>query len=166
MKTTCGILLIDPSKRILVCHPTRHDPDQWDIVKGQVDPNELKLDAMIREFHEETGQDLTRICSDIIDYSKIHNIDFVYTHKKKKLHGFVGFLHEHLDIAYFKCDSMVTGFKDLPDFPEVDSFAWIAPADKDILHESQQRFVQHVHRNTEYLDMARFVKLKKSHLYG
>ncbi len=166
MITTCGILLIDPVGKILTCHPTRHHPNQWDIVKGQIDPEEEMVDAMVREFKEETNINLLTICPEIIDYSEQWDVEFVYEHKKKKLHGFVGIMPMTCDVAHFKCESMVTGFKDLPPFPEVDAFAWIDISDYRLLHKSQQAFLRHVYDNTDYLKNCSWEAKEKSYIYG
>ena len=167
MKTTCGALIIADKRFILICHPTRHAPNQWDIVKGQVDPDESKSDAMHREFLEETGVNMSTFVDKLIDYSDLTGKEYVYKHKKKKLHGFIGIaIGGILDVAYMKCTSVVTGYKNLPPFPEVDAFAWIDIADMDLLHESQQHFIHDVMKNTEYLSCAVVKKTKKSHIYG
>ena len=169
MKTTCGILLIDNAQRILICHPTRHHPNQWDIVKGCGECGETYTETMFREFKEETSVDLNDICSYIIEYSAMHNIEWEYKFKLKKLHGFIGVIngntpYHKLDIANFKCESMVKSYH-IP-FPEVDAFAWIDICDMNLLHETQQRFIQHVMKHSNYLCDAVRYNQPKSHFYG
>jgi 8-oxo-dGTP pyrophosphatase MutT (NUDIX family) len=166
MKTTCGIAIISPDKKILAAHPTRHAYNQWDLIKGVIDENESPLQTIHREFLEETGLTLSSICNNIIDFSTYFHIQYTYKHKQKKLHAFIGFLDKHIDITYFKCNSMVTGFLDLPPFPEIDAFTWIDFADIDLLHESQQRFLLDVKGRYSAFDDVNMLKAEKSHQYG
>lgn len=51
---SCGILFFQENK-LLMCHPTGHGEDEWDLPKGCMEPEETYIEAAIRECFEETG---------------------------------------------------------------------------------------------------------------
>lgn len=168
LKTTCGIVLINKYNQILGSHPTRHKVNQWDIIKGVPDPGEDYIAAIYREFREETGIVLSNICSNVVDYSTIADVEYEYAHGKKKLHGFVGLVdNDSYDISEFKCNSMVTGFNGLPEFPEIDAFAWVDIYDVEFFHMTQQRFIRELFYTGKFFKKgATFKPQPKDHLYG
>lgn len=147
MQTTYGIVCLNPSNQILVGHVTRQPYDCWTIIKGLPEKNEKPLDVIKREFFEETSMFLHLICKEIIDVSKTLDKIYNYTKSQKQLYGFVGILHDNIDIAYFKCHSMVKDYSPLPDFPELDSFVWLDYQDIDILHYTQQDLIKDIFNN-------------------
>jgi 8-oxo-dGTP pyrophosphatase MutT (NUDIX family) len=176
MKTTVGLLLIDKYEHILACHPTRHGALQWDIVKGCIDPGETPEETIRREFEEETSIPFDELNGTFVDFTKLYNTDYVYVHKKKVLHGCVFRLEDTIEITKFKCNSMVTNYKCgnkiLEPFPEIDAFSWITYKEIDILHETQQRFINDVkncydifNKNSLY-ENAQLVNSIKSNTYG
>jgi len=50
---SCGTLVVDGEKRLLLCHVT--GTAKWDIPKGMQDPGEGLLEAAMRELREETS---------------------------------------------------------------------------------------------------------------
>lgn len=51
--TSCGTLVINNKREILLCHVT--GTSRWDIPKGMQNPGESTIEAAIRELREETG---------------------------------------------------------------------------------------------------------------
>lgn len=51
---SCGIIFTKEN-HILMCHPTGHSENAWDLPKGCMEPNESYIGAAIRECYEETG---------------------------------------------------------------------------------------------------------------
>jgi putative (di)nucleoside polyphosphate hydrolase len=51
--TSCGTLVVDSGRRLLLCHIT--GTAKWDIPKGMQDPGEDPLTAAMRELREESG---------------------------------------------------------------------------------------------------------------
>ena len=57
----CGFMIEPSQERVLLIHKT-HPPfqkDKWNGIGGKVEPNESAIDAMVREFREETGVSTT-----------------------------------------------------------------------------------------------------------
>lgn len=50
---SCGTLIVNKNKQIILCHVTGHD--HFDLPKGVLDGDEAPLEAAQRELHEETG---------------------------------------------------------------------------------------------------------------
>ena len=124
MRKSSGIFLFNSDRKMLVEHPTNHDPNFWSIPKGMVDKNEDDFDAAKRETLEETALDL-----DTIKYKLIQRLPDAKINKRKMLVSFLLTTSEDLTNYPFRCDSMVTfmGGKDLDHpFPEVDDFKWIS----------------------------------------
>lgn len=167
MKITYGIVLVTLDKKILAAHPTRHAWNQWDIIKGCGNEGEDPFAALCREFFEETGFVLEHICNKIIDITDLKkNKLYFYNHKKKALHGFVGFLKQPIDISEFKCSSMVESFGALPPFPEIDSFCYINLSDIEVLHSTQQEFIRDLIQYGYFDGVDPKNKLPKSDFYG
>lgn len=129
-----GIFLVRKDGKLLVCHPTNHDPNFWSIPKGKVEEGEYFIDAAIRETYEETNISLTFA-------RNIRSLDPVnYSHKKKILHPFVVFEFENMGLAWdsfdIKCNSNVP--EDRGGFPEMDAYQWVTLEDaKTMLHSTQ-----------------------------
>src|SRR5437016_1130765 len=51
--TSCGVLLLNPERELLLCHAT--GAAHWDIPKGLGEPGEAARDTALRELFEETG---------------------------------------------------------------------------------------------------------------
>lgn len=115
MKVSCGIYLITPSGKMVICHPTNSPFCIWGIPKGIKEKNETELEAAKREFREETGFD--------IDKNEILHIEscgepLKYKNKNKYFKGFVCLLKNEIEHE-LECKSMVTHLSEVP-FPEND----------------------------------------------
>jgi predicted NUDIX family NTP pyrophosphohydrolase len=62
MKISAGILMyrLNPELEVFLAHPGgpffhKKDNGYWSIPKGEINENENKIDAAVREFEEETG---------------------------------------------------------------------------------------------------------------
>lgn len=135
-KITCGIFIVNTVGAILTCHPTGHNPTQWDIPKGCGEPNELPMETLARELEEETGLVLANLTGELYNVSEQCGY-FEYKHGRKALHAFVLFLDDNsqIDIATLKCTSFVQA---PTPFPEVDAFTWMVWSELKLLHPTQQ----------------------------
>jgi len=134
---TAGIFFINKEGKLLVAHPTGHDPNFWSIPKGKLEEGESSIDAALRETYEETNVDLGL-------FTKIYELDEIrYKNGKKKLKPFIIFEDENskIDSLTFdlKCNSIVG-----PDSkwnngkPEMDGFKWVSVDEAiDLLHPTQ-----------------------------
>lgn len=82
---SCGIILLNKQKEILLCEITPTPSNEWlknkfDLPKGKNEPQETPLETTIRELYEETSISLTqKHISQIIDlnehsYNKFKNL--------------------------------------------------------------------------------------------
>jgi 8-oxo-dGTP pyrophosphatase MutT (NUDIX family) len=129
-----GIFLVRKDGKLLVCHPTNHDPNFWSIPKGKVEDGEHFIDAAIRETYEETNITLS-FARNIRPLEPVN-----YKHGKKILHPFVVFEFENLGLAWksfeIKCNSNVP--EDRGGFPEMDAYKWVSLEEaKTLLHSTQ-----------------------------
>ena len=110
MRKSAGIFLFDKTNRMLVEHPTNHDPNFWSIPKGMVEKYEDEFDAAKRETLEETSLDIDSIKVELLSFLPDTKIN-----KRKMLVSFLLRTPEDLSEYPFRCDSMVTfmGGKDL-----------------------------------------------------
>jgi predicted NUDIX family NTP pyrophosphohydrolase len=138
---TCGVFLIDKFDRMLILHPTNHDPRHWSIPKGLVnDKYELHQVAMERELEEETG---------IILRNYNHSLEYLglirYKSKNKYLSGYVVKVHHHIPTRTIRCDSMFHHGESDTMMPECDRFQWvdIGIAEQVIQEEQQEMWETH-----------------------
>lgn len=129
-----GIFLVNKDGKLLVCHPTNHDPNFWSIPKGKVENGEYYLDAAIRETFEETNIQLT-FAKNLIKLEPQ-----TYSHKKKIIYPYVIFERDNLHLSWstfdIKCNSNVP--EDRGGFPEMDDYKWVTFDEATImLHETQ-----------------------------
>lgn len=129
-----GIFLVRKDGKLLVCHPTNHNPNFWSIPKGKVDDGEHIIDAAIRETYEESNI--------ILSFARnIRPLEPVnYKHGKKILHPFVVFEFENLGLDWgsfdIKCNSNVP--EQRGGFPEMDAYKWVTLEEaKTLLHSTQ-----------------------------
>ena len=125
MKTTCGIFLIY-NDELLICHTTHGNSKNWSIPKGLAEDSEDHCVAAEREFKEETGINITEICSFVFDIGTS-----LYKNNKKELHGYIG------SCSYkpteFHCSSLVDG-----KFPEVDQIKFVKISEAlEMIHYTQ-----------------------------
>ena len=177
MQTTVGLFLIDKENRILATHPTRHKANQWDIVKGCKDnPNEPNIITLYREFEEETGRKLfstfyngsieVSLNGELVDFSDYIGKVYHYNNKNKILYTFVMFLDNNIDITAFKCNSYVKRVGGtLPQFPEIDAFAWLDIEDCWMLHDTQQNALFDINKEYNIWKQENILNFKKYSKY-
>jgi len=142
MKKAAGIILFNSEDKVLIEHPTNHDPNFWSFPKGMVDEGETYFEAAVRETYEETFLDLNKI-----DYRVLKELpEILFKNKRKRLKLFVLKVNKTLYDFPFKCTSMVEKNRDGSlrenPFPEVDDYKWATLEEAyPLLHESQQRAV-------------------------
>lgn len=128
-----GLFLVNKEDKILIGHPTNHDPDFWSIPKGKIDGDETPLEAAIRETYEESNVEVFKDLHDFIEIGK-----YVYRHKKKDIMLYATFEaeHAHWNKLIIKCNSNVP--EERGGFPEFDSFFWASFEEaKSMLHYTQ-----------------------------
>ena len=128
-----GLFLVNKDRKILVGHPTRHDPKFWSIPKGKIDGDETPLQAAIRETYEESN---VKLFADLHDFVELGTM--VYRHKKKDITFFAHFEREkdNWNNLTIMCNSNVP--EERGGFPEMDAFKWVTLEEaRDILHETQ-----------------------------
>lgn len=133
VKVTSGIMLVNKENKILICHPTNHDPNFWSISKGGVDKDESLWDCAVRETYEETNITIPKD-------AKKHKLDKVtYKHKEKCVHIFIVREDENdfnSDTFEIKCNSHVE--EEIGGFPEMDGFKWVSVSEaRKVLHYAQ-----------------------------
>jgi 8-oxo-dGTP pyrophosphatase MutT (NUDIX family) len=128
-----GLFLVNKENKILVGHPTNHDPNFWSIPKGKIDGNETPLEAAIRETYEESNFKLFKDLHKFIEIGK-----YVYRHKKKDIMLFAHFEKEsgYWDNIVIQCNSNVP--VERGGFPEMDDYKWVTLDEaRDMLHKTQ-----------------------------
>ena len=114
---SCGILVIDGSEELLLCHAT--GTSRWDIPKGRREPGESEIDAAIRETEEESG---LRFEHDVLlDLGR-----FRYR-PGKDLHLFA-VRSERLDLSQCSCSTRFRNSRGRL-VPEMDGYAWVSFGD-------------------------------------
>jgi 8-oxo-dGTP pyrophosphatase MutT (NUDIX family) len=114
-RLSCGIVVLAPTRELLLCHVTgqRH----WDLPKGGLHPGETPRQAALRETVEETS--LVFAEEGLIELGR-----FAYT-AKKDLHLFAT-LSERFDPRCLHCDSTFVERGSSRMLPEMDGFGWFA----------------------------------------
>ena len=137
MKTTCGIFLVDPQRRVLIGHATNKPlDDHWSIPKGVCEEGELFTDAARRELKEETGIDLSEISGKEVPLGTV-----TYRHGKKKIFAFA-YISDCEITQELKCSSMVHGGTE-NEFPEMDHLGFVDyEIALDKLHYTQQSLLK------------------------
>lgn len=133
---TAGLFLMRKDNRFLIGHPTNNKPNLWGIPKGQLDENEVPLEAAFREMFEETNLNL----KGDINFDIYPLKEKLYKNNKKILHPFLLVEKKESTIIWddleIKCNSKVA--PEIGDFYEMDDFKWITLDDaRLILHQTQ-----------------------------
>lgn len=110
--TSCGVLLLNPQRELLLCHAT--GAAHWDIPKGVGEPGETPRQTAVRETVEETGLRL--------EPDRLIDLGRMAYRPGKDLHLFVVW-SERVDPNTLVCSSR---FQDRRGrlVPEADAFEW------------------------------------------
>ncbi len=112
-KLSCGVVILNRSAEILLCHVTGQD--HWDLPKGGAQPGEGALAAALRETTEETGLRL--------DAARLLDLGRLPYRARKDLHLFAT-LMPRLDVTQLHCDSHYTHPLSRQRLPEMDDYGW------------------------------------------
>jgi 8-oxo-dGTP pyrophosphatase MutT (NUDIX family) len=117
MNVSCGILVLDGSGRLLLCHVT--GTAKWDIPKGMQDPGEEPLAAAMREMREETGL--------VFDAGRFVDLGRFDYRRDKRLHLYKIEVGDELpDLRHLVCTSYFPHHVTGRPTPEMDGFRWAA----------------------------------------
>lgn len=131
-----GIFIGRNNGKILICHPTNHEPDVWSIPKGKVEDGETLLEAALRETFEETNVYLASN-----DNFIVYNLPpKTYRHKKKMIHPYLFLETQDSEMDWDK--QVIQCNSNVPDerggFPEMDEYKWATIEEaRELLHETQ-----------------------------
>lgn len=115
LSTSCGTLVINKRRQILLCHVT--GSNRWDIPKGLQDPGETTLEAAKRELNEETGLQF-----EAGQFIEIGRFDY---QKDKCLFLYKLYAPDSLDgLDHLVCTSYFPHHLTGELFPEMDGFRW------------------------------------------
>jgi putative (di)nucleoside polyphosphate hydrolase len=112
-RLSCGIVILNPQRELLLCHVTGHG--HWDLPKGCADEGETPVQTALRETWEETGLRLD--ASQLLDLGR-----FGYG-ARKQLHLFAT-LMAPIDTALLACRSYFTDRASGRRLPEMDGYRW------------------------------------------
>lgn len=118
MIVTCGTYLYSSVHgKFLVCHPTNSRWNSWSIPKGVMEPGESVYEVCVRELHEETGIDLSKV-----DIKSKHALPSrKYNKRAKTLESFLVITDKDFSEHQYT-SNLVEG----KDFPENDKWKWVA----------------------------------------
>ena len=112
-RLSCGILILNPQRELLLCHVTGQD--HWDLPKGGMHAGESPLQAALRETREETGLRLEAAA-----LLELGRFDY---RPKKDLHLFAA-LMPRFDLAALSCESHFAQLGTGRRLPEMDGYGW------------------------------------------
>ena len=114
MDTSCGVVLFNSSKVLLLRHSSisSRGGGHWDFPKGHIDDGETEIQTALRELGEETGIEQVKVVDgfrDTITYTFSGGqeqigkevVFFLATTKESK----VTLSHEHIDYSWLDFDS-------------------------------------------------------------
>jgi predicted NUDIX family NTP pyrophosphohydrolase len=126
---------------ILIVHPggpfwAKKDVESWSIPKGEFETGETPLDAALREFREEIGEEIT---GDFIPLTPVK------MSSGKIIHAFA--IEHDFDISNAKSNTFTLEWPPksgkYQEFPEIDKFAWFDFETSRIkLSKAQHAFVE------------------------
>lgn len=114
-KVTCALVLLTPSNKTLIVHPSGSHHFLWSFPKGIKEEGESEAEAAVRETFEETGYDVRDKVDLLFDLGR-----YEYT-VEKDIHFFCLRVDEEIDpktlhcSTYFSIDGKNT-------IPEVDNY--------------------------------------------
>lgn len=118
--TSCGTLIINPKRQILLCHVT--NSVYWDIPKGRKDGDEGTLPAAIRELREETGLSF--------DADLFAELGAFQYGPMKRLHLYMVRSPASLDsLEHLVCTSHFKSYSTGKMVPEMDGYRWATRED-------------------------------------
>jgi 8-oxo-dGTP pyrophosphatase MutT (NUDIX family) len=112
-KLSCGIVILNASAEILLCHVTGQN--HWDLPKGGAQPGEAPLAAALRETLEETGL--------VLDSATLLDLGRLPYRARKDLHLYATLL-PRIDTGTLVCDSHYTHPFSRQRLPEMDGYGW------------------------------------------
>lgn len=116
MKTSCGVLILNEFKELLLCHSTGNS--FFDIPKGGKEDGETEKEAAMRECKEEAGL--------LFAPERLSDIGLFPYNKEKNLHLFlVNVKKEEIDLNKLICTSFFEDFRTKKQKTEVDGYEWI-----------------------------------------
>ena len=112
MEKSCGVVLLNSNKVLLLQHPDTTTSGHWDFPKGHVEKGENELQTALRELKEETGIDNIKIIDDfnhLISYNLLRGGDTIL----KEVVFFLGITNqekvsissEHQNFAWLQYES-------------------------------------------------------------
>jgi 8-oxo-dGTP pyrophosphatase MutT (NUDIX family) len=115
MNISCGTLVVDAQRRLLLCHVT--GTAKWDIPKGLLDPGEDTLAAAMRELREESGL--------VFEPARFVELGRFAYRRDKSLHLYrVEVGDELADLGHLVCTSFFPHHITGRPTPEMDGFRW------------------------------------------
>lgn len=137
MDVTCGLLIMNEQKEILVAHSTGNK--FWDLPKGLRDEGETSLQAVLRECDEETG-----LIFNPHDLSYLG--EHAYNSKKRIALFFVAVKKEDIDMSNLICRSMFEHPLSKKMLPEADDFKWIPFTEESITENCTKSMIKVLQR--------------------
>lgn len=112
---SCGTLVVDGARRLLLCHVT--GTPKWDIPKGLQDPGETELEAALRELREETGL--------LLEPEQLADLGRFDYRRDKALHLFRAEIGDTMPtLDHLVCTSFFPHERTGKPTPETDGFCW------------------------------------------
>lgn len=116
---SAGVVIFNERGDILLCHAT--ETHHWDIPKGMGDPGERASDTALRELREET--------SIVMPVARLTDLGIFAYRRDKVLHLFaMRAAPGEIVPEDCHCVSLFPSRRTGLDIPEMDDFAWVAPA--------------------------------------
>ncbi len=121
MKISCGFVIMNVDKKVLIAHPTNDfaGPGIWTFPKGEISKKENHLECALRETFEETNLDLKTLKGEISYLGTT-----IRNNRQVILYLFKSF--ENLNKCDIKCNSMVDCDDEFEKYPEMDAFKLIS----------------------------------------
>ena len=111
MGTSAVTIVLDPDNFALVIRRSQTDPwkpGHWNFPGGKVDPNEVAIDAAVREVREEAGFRLSK--------QRVHHA-FSYKHPKGKTHIFWARVHRRPKVRFPDGEHDASAWRKLDQLP-------------------------------------------------